>query len=390
METIRLIAFVLACILSLSLLACKGADPNTPETDTAATTANTTAATQQATETAAAEEPKVIVTKTYQIAEILDEIKVFGRTSTLSTGLTCDHSASGIEFNAYIEGTLTLGLTVTADCYFTLYVDGVRSERRIEATSATESIDLVSFENGGVHNIRLIKQTEPMNALCVLSTLAFRGYLEKAPANETYLVEFIGASYTVGYGNLLNGGNATISGKAVNQDVTQAYSYLTAQKLGVDHSIVCVSGIGIVKGFRDFPIGTMFAAQSYFRDQAAAYEPTRVPDLVVIAVGSNDESKGTTQAEYQAGVSALITQVREKYQKDVPIVWVNYTSNAGSAAYHESAQKAVTALGGESAGIYTCTLVFNKLGGNNHPNLESHAAKSDELATFILTHDILK
>ena len=68
--------------------------------------------------------------------------KTHGRTSVVSEGLACDASASGIEFNAYIEGDLKITLNIsqsahldekhlTNESYFTLYIDGVRSEERI-------------------------------------------------------------------------------------------------------------------------------------------------------------------------------------------------------------------------------------------------------------------
>ncbi len=386
MKAKRVLTFILACILALSLVSCN-------ETDAPA--GGSEAATTPPQETDA---PKVIVTKTYTATEFIGSVKTHGRTSVESVGLACDLSSSGIEFNAYVEGKLTADITVAKgnedslkdDCYFTVYVDGSRSEQRFMAkTGETTTLTLAEFTTGGVHNIRLIRQTEARNAIAAISAISFTGYFEDRPADAQYFVEFMGASNTAGYGNLLTGGDDKVSQLSVNQDSTQSYTYLTAQKLGVDYSMLSVSGIGVVNGYRKYPIKSIFEANSYYRNKAIKYTPARTPDLIVMAVGSNDEKSvaNVSASAYKQGVYDLIMTARLTYGDNIPIVWVYYTENL---QYRQAAKEAIASIGGENSGIYDIELLFNKLGGNNHPNLESHAERAEDLAKFIQDKNILK
>ena len=132
----RFLLLVLACTLPLSLFACE--NPSTPVTEGSESTATESNPTEQPPETDA---PKVIETKTYSTLDIYDKIKPLGRTSISPDGIICDHVSSGIEFNAYIEGKLTVDITLVKsshtdarndNSYFTLYVDGVRNETIFE------------------------------------------------------------------------------------------------------------------------------------------------------------------------------------------------------------------------------------------------------------------
>ena len=377
---------LLACILALSLIACNGDDPTATDTDTDA---------ESTTEESTTEAPKDLTTKTYTAADIYANSKILGRTSIETTGLSFDHSSAGFEFNAYIEGKLTVDVTVskgvadsrTDDCYFTLYVDGVRNETRFKANKSTKTtLTLANFDEGGVHNIRFVRQTEGRSALATVNSLTFKGYFEEKPANAKYYIEFMGASNTAGYGNLTNVKDAATAQLAVNQDSTKSYTYLTAQEFDADYSMISVSGIGAVKGFRSYPLKAVFDANSYFRNTTAKYTPTRTPDLVVIAVGSNDESKGTSQTEYKQGVIDLITGVRTTYEKNVPIVWIYYTENQ---TYRATAKAAIATFGTD-AGIYDVEVLFDKTGGNNHPGLQSHVEGATKLTNFIKDNNILK
>ena len=398
MNAKRILMILLAFVLTFSLIACDSKDDKSKDTDEVDSTGNENNAEESTDmEETTGEKPKEIVNKTYKLTEILDTIKVFGRTTSTAQGLTCDFTASGIEFNAYIEGKLTVSVTVskgvsdaaTDDCYFTLYVDGVRSETRFKATkSTTTTLELASFATGGVHNIRLVKQTEAKQALATLSTVSFKGYFEDAPAPAKHYVEFVGDSITCGYGNLIaNGGSNPHA--AVNQDGTQTFAYLTAQNLGVDHSMVSVTGIGVAQGYRSFTMSSYFAANSWYRSTSVKFQPTRTPDIVVINLGTNDINKGASQSEWKSAVSALITQVRTMYGKDVPIVWV-YNMMSPNTVYPQLAQEAINALGGEAAGLYMCKVTNNKAGGNGHPNLEGHKTASAELTKFIQDKKLLK
>ena len=397
MKAKRFISLLLTLILAFGLISCDKEEPTSDTESQVSEETSTEESTSDTNNDKTPEAPKV-VTKKYNFKDILDNIKVFGRTSAIGNSISCDHVASGVEFNAYVEGKLTVNVTVTKgvthagaadtrndNCYFTLYVDGVRSETRFMANkNTTTTLELASFEEGGVHNFRLIKQTEPRNALATLDSVSFTGYFAERPADAQYYVEFIGDSITAGYGNLTDKTKgAAVAETAINQDSTKSFAYLTAQKLGADHTTVSTSGIGVSAGWRSFPMKDLYGANSYYRSKTATYTPTRTPDVVVINLGTNDESKQVTPDAYKTAVKDLIQQVRANYG-NVPIVW-GYGMMSKTASYVSSLQSAMSDLGGESAGLYMCQLTYDRDAGASHPDLAAHESSAETLSAFIKT-----
>ena len=368
----RILAFLLLLAMCLSLFAC-GNTQDTPAPDTEKEDDK--------------EEEKVIEDKTYELKDITDSLKLHGRTSVTSAGIACDHSATGIEFCAYMEGKVTLSVSTgfssvgsSSNTYFTVYIDGVRQEKRFNVKKGTATLTIANFKEGGVHNIRVLKQTESQNSLSVLKTLSFKGYFEEAPAKKDLLIEFLGDSITCGYGNLCANG-AKDPGSALNQDATQAFAYLTAEKLGADHSLVSCSGIGVASSYSgNFVMKDFFLAESYFKSTTKKYEKTFTPDIVVINLGTNDHGKGASPTQFKAGVKALINLVRSTYGDDVKIVWVANMMGGCMQAYSKTV---IDELGGKSAGLYLCSLTENRDGGLAHPSKAAHAAAATALAKFI-------
>lgn len=361
----RSLCFILALIFCFTLVACNkpsGDDQNTSEEETVT------------------KAPPEIVDKVYDMSADIANFKTHGRVSLDNSGLICDASASGIEFNAYIEGELKVTVSVDKVCYFTLYVDGVRQKDRVKANAGESTLTLASFEEGEVHNIKFIKQTEAQCAICKIKTVGFLGYFEDRPENKEVLIEFIGDSITAGYGNLCANGAAD-PGSALNQDATQTYAYLTAEALDVDCSLVCYSGIGIAKGWPSFTMDKFFSADSYVRNSRKAFKASRVPDIVVINLGTNDNSKGSTFNDLLGKVPALIELVRSTYGTDVPIVWVH--GMMGNGAWNSISRILASKLGGEAKGIYSLEISENRQGGGAHPSLKAHADASKLLAAFL-------
>ena len=375
----RIISLSLAIIFCLTLIACNGGeqseDPDTNE-----------------------DKAPEIVDGVYDLSSDNNSIKTHGRTAVSSSGLICDPSASGIEFNAYIEGDLKVVLNIsqssyvdengTNEAYFTLYIDGVRSDTRFRAVAGENTLTLASFEQGGIHNIKLIKQTEAHRALCTIKSVSFRGYFEERPADKDLLIEFIGDSITVGFGNLCTISDPNRS-QAIMQDATKAYSYLTAEKLDADASLICCSGMGIALGHRPFTAAKFFAADSYYRDVDAKFKPTRVPDVVVINLGTNDQNKGASTKDVVNEVRSLIALVRNTYGKKVPIVWAH--GAMGNGLWEPYIEITVEkTLKGEENGIYSIALPQNREGGGGHPGLEAHGNYAELIAKFLKEKNIIE
>ena len=316
--------------------------------------------------------------------DIDDLIKTYGRARVARDGITCDFTASGIEFDAFVDGEISITLECSYETYFSVIVDGEMYPDRYKADTG---ISTITFDTApkGLHHVRFLKQTEPQHSTATLRSIEFYGeFLSTPPAEKELLIEFIGDSITCGYGNLWTPSAAHPSGESgtpLYEDGTRAYSFLTAQKLGADHSIISFSGIGIDKGWSSINMQEFYTKDSYMRSSTKAYEPEdRTPDIVVINLGTNDAAKGSTEEQMIANVKTLIETVRENYGEDTPIIWAY---NMMGECRFSWTEQALEALGGEMNGIYSIELNEDHNGGNGHPSLAAHETAATTLANFI-------
>lgn len=382
---------------SLFVSGCRQAPPSVlTDPTTNETTPNTTERTDQTTMdktpvTTPEEKPNTptkpleLVANTYHLCNNRENFKRYGRMTEHKDGLTCDFTASGIEFYGILQGDVILSLSCSADTYFTVFIDNARQEERFYATSTTEQLCIASFADAGEHTVRVLKQTEAQWSLCVLNNVSVTGFLYPAPAEREFLIEFIGDSITSGYGNL-GDPSTPVAGIALMQDGTQAFAFLTAETLDVDHNMVSCSGIGIAKGWTAINELDFYQRDCYYRDPDARYHGSvRSPDLIVINLGTNDQDRGCEEQAFKSGMRKLLTYIREQYP-DVPIIWMYNMMTYGCFTW---ARPIIAEFGGEGAGIYTLQLTPNKLGAGNHPSLEAHYAASEQLTAFIKEKNLL-
>ena len=323
---------------------------------------------------------------TSSIVTDFQNYKLHGRTLLKEHGIFCDETTTGISFHAYLEGSVKVQLSVNADTYFTVYVDGQRSEERIYANSLTSEIEIASFTEPGKHTIELIKQSEACKSICLLKSVSFTGYFMERPADKNYCIAYIGDSITAGYGVYYDPNGINEPGSTVCQDGTKTYAYLTAQALDADYITTCRSGIGISAGHTGYMMDEYFGAASFCRADTTKYEPTRLPDLVVINLGTND-AMGSDDG-VAAKLPGLIDLVRSTYGENVPIIFIHGMMNNARWAAMDSVIQ--SKYGGESGGIYDLQTPVFREGGNGHPSLDNHCDGAELLTQFIKDKDLLK
>ena len=330
------------------------------------------------------------------IKDAKDYIKTQGRTTLKDGALWLDFSASGIEFSANCEGKVALNLNVKSikntdatygGLYFTVIVDGVKVDRAQCRITSTGNVELVLAENlpAGNHTFEVYRQTEHRGAEVGISSIALNGSFNEKPEDNRLYIEFIGDSISTGYGALGVAGDDQAD-SPLWQDATVAYPYLTAKALGADFSDVAYSGLGCKYGYSgSLSMQTVYQAQRYQFDQATKYDFTkRQPDVVVIALGTNDIANQTDAALRKAGYQEMLDLVRAK-NPDAKIVWIygmmKDDDNAAIASLIEE-------NGGAAAGLYSLELVTNTGGAGWHPSAAAQQKFADDLVAF-LNSDVL-
>ena len=315
--------------------------------------------------------------------KLLDERQEF-----TDTGITCDWSCAGIEFEAECEGDITVKLTVNSytGCYFRAYVDGAEWKNGTtpyyECLSGATEIVLKDIPNGK-HTVKLVKATGYTLAKTNLVSIEFENGTPtaQAPADKELFIEYIGDSIFCGWGVVQTPWGA-YNGTYQSQDGTLAVPYLVSSKLNADYSVIAVSGQGVVYG--DPNIENAYKYASYQRDKTVEYGFERKADVVVVNVGTNDVASGgaVTADAFATAYKRMLEYVRAKNGDDCIIVAVYNMMNGG---YGTRVEETIEQLGGNANNYYViradrCSGVNNNAG---HPTAEENIEYAEAIGNTI-------
>jgi lysophospholipase L1-like esterase len=234
------------------------------------------------------------------------------------------YSWPGVYFEARFIGSAVDVKVDDARNNLYLYVDGVH-----KLTLTRPGRTTVSLRNldGSVHVVRLEKVSETQD-----STGTFEGfYLDSGgqalpPPHYDRRIEFIGDSYTVGYGDTSRGQTCTVDDVRDTTDTSESFAPLTAKHFDAAYRIIASSGHGVVRNYAGQPGDTMPALYPYslFDKSALADDSGWTPDVVVIGLGTNDFStplgdgeawhtRAELRADFIRTYVAFVGQVRAKW-----------------------------------------------------------------------------
>lgn len=290
--------------------------------------------------------------KTYEPTS--EFVKLLGRAfyDDFDGQLICAYSGTGCEFTVTAK---SVSFTVIGDtaarsgntdnaARFAVYVDGERTQD-IMLEEQQKVVTAFSGEEVKTATVSLVKLSETANSTISIDSIEIDGK-EIAPTaqNELY-IEFVGDSITCGYGVDDEDRNHHFS--TSTEDCTKAYGYKTAQLLGADYSLVSISGYGIISGYTNnpdkksssqlMPLHYDKVGFSYSKDLGSfKWDFARQPDVVVVNLGTNDESYCKTdkdkQAEFTAEYINFLKDIRE----------------------HNPEAKILCVLGVMGSGLYKC------------------------------------
>jgi len=212
-------------------------------------------------------------------------------TSVVQGHAVYTYSWPGVYFEAQFVGDAVDVRVDDAQNNLYLYIDGAHKLTLTRPGRTTVSLkDL----GAGTHLVRLEKASETQ-----FSTGAFEGFTigtgEQAlpPPHYDRRIEFIGDSYTVGYGDTSRGQTCTVDDVRDTTDTSESFAPLTAKHFNAAYRIIANSGHGVVRNYagRD-PGETMPVLYQYalFDRSVPADDSGWTPDVVVIALGTNDFS----------------------------------------------------------------------------------------------------
>ncbi|MCH5324974.1 MAG: GDSL family lipase [Eubacterium sp.] len=338
-------------------------------------------------------------------------VKPLGRTYEFEDSLWLTFSGSGAEFT--FNGTKA-SVTIEGDsnaetaneenqARVAIYLNG---ERVIDEmiNQATQTFDVFESETPEDCTIKIIKLSETAMSTVGISEIAVESAEGIKPTEAKELsIEFIGDSITCGYG--VDDEDANHHFSTATEDVTKAYAYKTAQKLDADYSMVSISGYGIISGYSD---GTKkvssqvvpkyytklgFSYRNYKEQNPAGvvWDFSRyTPDLIVVNLGTNDDSYTLNDAERQQEYCDEYVEFLKKIREHNPDAKILCTLGIMGDRLFPMVEKAASTYSEETGDTNISTLKFDPQNGNVdgyaadwHPTEATHEKASDKLVEEI-------
>jgi len=144
----------------------------------------------------------------------------------------------------------------------------------------------IRLDKPGHHTLRIQDRSDQWHSTATLYTLECpEGEWLPPPKPRKLFFEFIGDSWTAGWGNL--------SAECQASDCTQSYAALLANHFQADYSLIAAAGQGVAKNYGETPpsaVHLAIQAQRTLPTQPEIWQPHRSADWVFVLAGENDHS----------------------------------------------------------------------------------------------------
>ena len=321
------------------------------------------------------------------IAPNHEHIRYTGRVHLTAAQAHYDWPNTQIEFRARAPKVIVKFKDGIND--YNVFVDG--HLQRVIKTTATKtdySIDL----NGSGQHVLVTKRTGANFGAGSFLGLEFPmgGKILSLPKSLGRSIEFIGDSYTVGYGN--EGPGLDCKGEyRPYENSYLSFAPIVARALGAYSHSIAISGKGAVRNYGDEnttskdPLPLFYGRTVSSREDLSwSFKPWK-PDAVVIKLGTNDHSTEPSPpaSVFIQGIHDLIAEVNQGYGK-LPIFLMADSSLSQVIERMQRAANEQVANGNEQVVFVQVTHPpQEQLGCDWHPLVAGHEAMAKELAAAI-------
>ena len=239
--------------------------------------------------------------------------------------VTFDWSGTYLEME-FIGNELSILLSETGNSYYDVLLDG-KNHNVVKACGKDTLITFVSNVTDGFHRLRIQKRTEGEFGRTTIHRFVISGLLQKNTLKRTRYIEFIGDSWTCGYG--VEGESRDENFQLETENCHLSYAAALSRYFDADYTLIAHSGRGVARNYGDslrVSDVTMKEKmqQTFDEDNEKLWDSKNYqPDLVVINLGINDFS--TTphpyKEEFIAAYKQIIKQLRQNYG-DIPLLCI--------------------------------------------------------------------
>jgi lysophospholipase L1-like esterase len=337
---------------------------------------------------------------------VLDQTHTVGRVRAVGTA--AQFTWPGTYFEGRFRGT-GVGLILNdSNNDYVVQIDGKDAATFVTPGQGTQWVRNLA---AGEHTVHLAKRTESPWAVGEFGGLVADtgGAILAKPAARTRQIEFIGDSWTAGYGNMSTNRDCNATGGVTrNSNADATFGALTAKGLNADYQINAWSGQGMVRNYNGQTPESNFRTY-YDKDLQALYNAqdwpvpsSWKPQVVVIGLGINDFSTALNAGEKWATIDALAADYRTAYLAFIDKLRARYGANTNivltypdlsyqTTAFADSIKQIVATRNAAGDSRVTSLYYDNNalgmdlLGCDWHPSLHDHLILADTLATHLAT-----
>ena len=315
---------------------------------------------------------------------------------TLVNGDEVSYDWSGVYFRVKFNGPyLAMKCSDTRNCWFNLWVDKEMSPKADKVFMVGAADTLVVLAEGlgkGEHEVILQKRTEGEQGRFTVHKFLTEGELLQAQGRKERHIEFIGDSYTCGYGTESGDRNDPFLAETENCNLT--YAAITARYFGADFNLVSHSGQGIARNYDDFRPGYNMPdrySQTFDESQEYSWTPDMAPyrpDVVVIYLCTNDFSTARQPHEtiFAGRYIELLKKIKANYGEDIPVLCM--ASNVTPFSF-DYIRNACMMSGLKNVSYMGLTKDAHNseddLGASWHPNYQGHIKVASCMIPYIST-----
>lgn len=330
-------------------------------------------------------------------------ITYVGRTQVSGEDVSFDWTGTTIRI-AFQGDDLSVVLSDTGKDYFNVWIDREPDEEADfvarfsgDTTVTLCNRDFLRARYGkkipAVHTAVLGKRTEgEQGKVTVHSWISSAPLLQAEPIRER-LIEFIGGSYTCGFGS--ENSVATDPFKPETENENKAFGAIVARYFGADAFVIAHSGMGVNRNYNDKLRGYTMADR-YLNvfdngfdkvEGAPLWNPASAPkpDVTVINLGANDFSTGR-QPQYplfRNDYIRILKAVKDFYGEDHPVICIS--SHVNNYPYIRDAVEAAGLKRVCCYGVGDGTFDPSERGAASHPSYSAHRKLAYCLIPYIAT-----
>lgn len=320
--------------------------------------------------------------------DLREDVRYFGRTYEKARIHWFNWSGSG--FSVRFQGSSLVAefysnAPQTKDlAYLKVYIDGqpqpdILLREECQMLTLAEGLDPQQE-----HTLEVRKRTNVRSSSAGLSRLVLMdGTILEPEAPKQRCIEFVGDSLTVGYVASKEGKSAR-AWSTTTEDVTGTYCPQIAAAFDAQYQVVGVSGRGVVRnngGDAEMLFPEIYRQLDAYNNPGVEYDFAAHPDVIVINLGTNDESAANENLppeEFRQGLYDFLKEIRQ-YHPDAQILYTYGLVRTGLFQHIEAVVTQLQNEGDEKLHYLQLTQCEQWELNLNHTVSSAYASRGEEI-----------